>query len=153
MEIYKIKYRTENISNNLRILGENFVKNNRNKVKLIINNKKVYLKDKIPVQNSPKMKLIIILIRAVNNRSCMFKNCESLESLEQLPIDNYSEYLQNEDVQTEKETKNFFIENEEHPLFASIYGPKYNDDEFYIFDKDNHCYFDTIKPNDNRNYY
>ena len=82
MEIYKIKYRTENISNNLRILGENFVKNNRNKVKLIINNKKVYLKDKIPVQNSPKMKLIIILIRAVNNRSCMFKNCESLESLE-----------------------------------------------------------------------
>ena len=39
MEIYKATYKTETNSCNLRILGEEFVKNNRNKIKLIINNK------------------------------------------------------------------------------------------------------------------
>ena len=39
MEIYKATYKTETNSGNLRILGEEFVKNNRNKIKLIINNK------------------------------------------------------------------------------------------------------------------
>ena len=43
----------ENESNNIRILGNDFVKNNKNKGKLIINNKKNKLKEFI---NSNKIK-------------------------------------------------------------------------------------------------
>ena len=38
LEIYKMLY--NRVNNNLRILGNNFVKNNKNKGKLIVNNKK-----------------------------------------------------------------------------------------------------------------
>ena len=40
-EIYKMTYKIENNIEELRIVGEEFVKNNRNKSILIINNKKI----------------------------------------------------------------------------------------------------------------
>ena len=49
MEISKLIYKKEKNIYNIRILGETFVKNNRNKGKLIINNKKSRLKDIIPI--------------------------------------------------------------------------------------------------------
>ena len=50
MEIYIMTYKIENDQKKLKLLGEEFVKNNKNKGKLIINNKKVSLKDKIAIK-------------------------------------------------------------------------------------------------------
>ena len=57
--IYKIDS-NENIGN-LRILGEDFVKNNINKGKLIISNKKLFFKGVISINNIKinKIKMII----------------------------------------------------------------------------------------------
>ena len=59
VEIYKMRYRKRNSnSNELIILGEEFVKNNKNKGYLIVNNKKkkLYSKDVISNKNLPKIK-------------------------------------------------------------------------------------------------
>jgi len=40
VQIYKMQYKIYNNKKDLRILGENFVKNNKNKANIIINNKK-----------------------------------------------------------------------------------------------------------------
>ena len=147
MEIYKATYKTETNSCNLRILGEEFVKNNRNKIKLIINNKIVSVRDKIFVQNSTKIKIIIISTRFIKNKKCMFKDCESLESLTELSKENYSEYLQKEDNEIQEVLNIINIVPIEHPLFTFIEEQKINDNEYYLFDNDNNCYFSTIKQN------
>ena len=61
MEIYKMEYSIRNKTNKLRVIGENFMKNNKNKGKLIINNKKVPLYDIISFdyKEQTKIKLII----------------------------------------------------------------------------------------------
>ena len=43
-EIYKMRYNASKNTETLRILGETFVKNNKNKGKIIINNKKGKIK-------------------------------------------------------------------------------------------------------------
>ena len=48
-EIYKMRYKIEKNIDNLRILGEDFVKNNKNKGNLLINNKKFPLKSIKPI--------------------------------------------------------------------------------------------------------
>ena len=78
VEKYKMIYKIENKSNNLRILGDDFVKNNINKGKLIINNKKFSLKSIISINEMKKCKIEIILVKNIYNKSCMFKNCETL---------------------------------------------------------------------------
>ena len=75
-----MSYRTEDNSSELRILGDYFVKNNKNKGKLIINNKKCSIKDIVLFKNINKNKIYMILGKNIYNKSCMFKNCESLES-------------------------------------------------------------------------
>ena len=58
LEIYKMLYKKENDDNyNLRILGNIFVKNNKGKGKLIINNKKQTIKEF-------KMLNLLILIKS-----------------------------------------------------------------------------------------
>ena len=151
MEIYKATYKTETNSGNLRILGEEFVKNNRNKIKLIINNKIVSVRDKIFVQNSTKIKIIIISTRSIKNKKCMFKDCESLESLTELSKENYSQYLQNEDNEIEEVLNIINIAPIEHPLFTFNEEQKINDDEYYFLDNDNNCYFCTIEQNTDAN--
>ena len=47
MELYKAIYKKGN-GDNLRILGEIYVKNNRNKGFLVIRNKKFHIKDILP---------------------------------------------------------------------------------------------------------
>ena len=44
MELYSMTYKLEKNQTNLRILGKEFVDNNRNKGFLIIDNKKMHLK-------------------------------------------------------------------------------------------------------------
>ena len=71
-------------SNNIRILGHDFVKNNKNKAKLIINNKKIKLKELINSKEiqSDKIKInMIILNKELSNISHMFENCAKLIKL------------------------------------------------------------------------
>ena len=68
---------------NLNILGYEFVKNNKNKAKLIIKNKKSPLMEfiKINENENNKIKISMVLSKDISNGSCMFKNCENLVKL------------------------------------------------------------------------
>ena len=70
-------------SDNIRILGHYFIKNNKNKSKLIINNKKYNLKEFININEfkEDKIKIKIILNKDLSNISHMFENCAKLEEL------------------------------------------------------------------------
>ena len=83
IEKYQMKYKIDKgkIDNNiLKILDIEFVKNNRNKIKLIIENKKKELTDYIQLDNFKKseLKIIILFNKDISNLSYMFKNCEAL---------------------------------------------------------------------------
>ena len=109
-------YKTDSNKNtsNLRILGEDFVKNNINKGKLIINNKKLFFKGVISINNIKINKIKMILCKSIYNKSCMFKNCEWLESLSLLPNNNDIKYSVNEEKRTEiQEDSNYLTEKEE----------------------------------------
>ena len=62
----------------LRILDKIFIKNNKNKGKLIINNKKSSLKDFIST-NENKIKISLLLNNNISNKSEMFKDCKYLK--------------------------------------------------------------------------
>ena len=81
---------------NIKILGHEFVRNNKNKAKLIINNKKYHLTEFIDIINEDDdiKKIKIILNKYIFNKNCMFKNCESLSGIS---INNNSDYEQIED--------------------------------------------------------
>lgn len=70
-------------NNNIRILGYNFVKNNRNKANLIINNKKYKLSELIKGENftGNVIKIGIILSKYISNFGETFKNCSNLLEL------------------------------------------------------------------------
>jgi surface protein len=89
-----MKYQIEKNFYGLRILGEEFTRNNRNKGKLIINNKKFELKSIISVNHFEHKKIRMVLSKNIYNKSCMFKNCEALTSLSQINIYNYIEDLE-----------------------------------------------------------
>ena len=94
---YQMKYKIDNV--NLNILGKTFVKNNRNKSKLIIGNKKYYLNDCIKLNNVKKseltLKIDILLSQDICNISYMFNKCESIlkfsmkNNKKNYEIDNY----------------------------------------------------------------
>ena len=64
MTRYQMKYIIKSLLYNysLNILGKDFVKNNRNKAKLIIENKKYYLKEYIELNNIKKLELKIDIL-------------------------------------------------------------------------------------------
>lgn len=95
MELYKMTYKIEETENNLGIIGDFFLRNNKNKGKLIIENKKYPLKAHFPIKEIKTKKIRMILIKNIYNKSWMFKNCESLESLSLLSVDNDKEIFQN----------------------------------------------------------
>ena len=73
-------------SNYIRILGHDFVKNNKNKAKLIINNKKYKLREFINYKNIKeftidKLKIEMILSKDLSNISYIFENCTQLIEL------------------------------------------------------------------------
>ena len=82
-ELYKVIYKINPIESNLKILDGVFVKNNKNKARLLIKNKKYKLKEFIPHNNDKqeKIKIIIILSKTLVKKNNMFKNCESLLEL------------------------------------------------------------------------
>ena len=112
VELYKMKYKIEKNINKFRILGEDFVKNNRNKGSLIINNKKNPLKDIIIIDNIKENKIQMILSKNIYNKSFMFKKCNFLEIISFSSISEKKEKSQNEiapandgDIQNKKETE------------------------------------------------
>ena len=65
---------------NVKIFGENFVKNNKNICKIIVNEKEEELKSILNIEDIPGDMLIIKLkgINNITNMSFMFEGCESL---------------------------------------------------------------------------
>ena len=79
-ERYTMIYNPKISFNDLRILGKIFVKNNANKGRLIINNKKYNLLEFNPINNfnEDNLKISMILTQNIFNRSYMFMKCKSL---------------------------------------------------------------------------
>ena len=73
----------ENKEVKLKIIGKEFLKNNKNKAKLIINNKKHNLNQFLKIKdfNDENIKVKMILSRDICNLSCIFKNCDLLLNL------------------------------------------------------------------------
>ena len=69
--------------NKKRILGEYFCRNNKNKGKLIINNRKSDLQEFIDIENNneKQAKIKMILSKNIYDKSCMFKDCISIFEL------------------------------------------------------------------------
>ena len=63
--IQTMLYEKKENSDYIRILGEYFCRNNKNKGKLIINNKKYYLKEFIEIKNMKEERIKIKMI--INN--------------------------------------------------------------------------------------
>ena len=59
---YKMMYKISKHKNNIRILGNEFIKSNRNKGKLIINNKKQYFREFFHFENNNEKQLNIKMI-------------------------------------------------------------------------------------------
>ena len=78
----------EILNENYRILGHDFVKNNKNKAKLVKNNKKCELKEFINGKefNDEQMKVKMILNKKLLNMSYLFQDCYELMGLS---FDNY----------------------------------------------------------------
>ena len=74
------KIKEEIKSDNIKILGHDFVKNNNNKAKLIINNKRFKLKEFINGKEfkDNKIKINMILSKGLSNVSHVFENCTKL---------------------------------------------------------------------------
>ena len=66
---------------NIKIFGEEFVKNNRNIYKMIIENKEYEISEKFNIKNYNKLEIKLKGINNVNDISCMFGGCSSLLSL------------------------------------------------------------------------
>ena len=73
----------ENENDNIRLLGKDFVKINKNKGKLIINNKKYKLKEFINIKEfkKDKIKIYMILSKELSNISHLFDNCYKLKEI------------------------------------------------------------------------
>ena len=119
MEIkeYQMKYKLNKTKSNnysLKILDKEFIKNNRNKVKLIFENKKYELTEYIQLNNFKKteLKINILFSQDISNISFMFKNCQSL--LEFSIIDNIeNNEINNEYDIPELEQKNNELEDDQ----------------------------------------
>ena len=131
LEIFKLTHKKEIKANNLRILGEEFVKNNKNKGKLIINNKKYPLKVFISDYVLKERKIKMILRKDIYNKSCLFKNCDSLETvleLSDLNLEqnfenyNYNEFGFNERniIEEKNLNKNLLNNLDEHSIYKNL---------------------------------
>ena len=92
MDLYRLIYKLGPSEVNLRILGKKFLENNGNKGCLIINNKKISPSEFIHIK---KKKIILMLNKYVYNKSCMFKDCNLLESFSKISNDDYIENINN----------------------------------------------------------
>ena len=78
--LYNIK-KEDIIKRKIRILGQNFVKNNKNKCKMIINKKESELMEEFNINNEKIIEIKLIKIAIITDMSYMFYGCSSLSSL------------------------------------------------------------------------
>jgi len=96
----------------LYLLGEEFVKNNKNKGKFIFKNKRIRLRQTIPMRiiRQDEIKIKMILNKNISNKSYMFKNCTSLLEFSINNIPNNKEFKEikenNEDAKYDDEITN-----------------------------------------------
>ena len=135
------KIKDEIISDNIRILGNNFVKNNKNKAKLLINNRKYNLKELVNNKEftDDKIKINMILSKDISNVSNMFKDCTKL-----FEISAYDDIININDEEFYK-FEGFIVYNidDNEDSYKDSYEDnfcdsfEYNHNNFYIFDNDN----------------
>ena len=81
----EIEYNIKKNDKQIKIFGEVFIKNNKDKAKLIIDNKEQELTDIIKIENKKKnlksLKIKLKEIKPINNMSYMFDNSKRLTSL------------------------------------------------------------------------
>ena len=82
--IYKINLKEEN--KNIKILGKNFVKKNKEKCKIIYNNEILPLKEHIPIEElikrkKNKLELYLLEFEIIEDKSYMFHECNLLENI------------------------------------------------------------------------
>ena len=128
VELYKMRYKLENGTVNLRILGKDFEKNNRNKGKLIINNKKYPIESVIQINNINQNYIKMVIFRNIYNKSCMFKNCELLESINIFSFDNNEKEIQYKEKIYDNKYNYKIIETQENG--NSINHQDYSDDSY-----------------------
>ena len=131
---YKLVYKNYS-SNKSDILGKVFVKNNKNKGKLIINNKKYNLSEFITTEDikSDKIKIVLIVSKDLCKMDYMFYNCNSLLNLS--IIDDKENYDDDEPEELLYQFDDFFE-----------YDINYNN-------KDDHPIYQNNKKNDLENNY
>ena len=130
VELYKMTYKLEKDIDTIRILGEDFVKNNKNKGKLSINHKKYPLKEFISSIVNEPIKMKMILMHNIYNRSCIFKMCDSLDSISQ---ESKKNALENLEI-AKNELDNIYYNENENELERNImdnYDIIDNEDSFY----------------------
>ena len=96
IEQFILKYNIENKKKkNFNILGKEFIKNNKNKIKLSFNNKKFPSKSSISTKEfkTNNIKIRLLLSKNISNRSCMFKDCSTLTE-----INHYNDILFDEEM-------------------------------------------------------
>ena len=89
---YEFKINEKN-NNELKIIGKNFIRINKNKAKLIIKNKFHDLIEKINNKNIKNYIIKIKIFDIIINLNSMFKNCKNLMILISIPIN--TKYLKN----------------------------------------------------------
>ena len=65
----------------IRIFGKNFVKNNKNKCKIKIDEKEYELMEEINIKNEERIEIKLIEIYNITDMSYMFAGCSSLSNL------------------------------------------------------------------------
>ena len=78
--LYIIKKRQRK-KGKIRIFGENFVKNNKNKSKIIIDGKEYELTEELNIKNEERIEIKLIEIYKITDMSYMFSGCSSLSNL------------------------------------------------------------------------
>ena len=85
VERYVMLHELNEKEDQIRILGDEFVKSNYNKAKLVFNNRKFPLFSILPFdeieEKKDKIKIELILNKNICNKSYMFKNCKFLVGL------------------------------------------------------------------------
>ena len=72
----------------IKILGKTFINNNKDKCKLIYNNKEYDLMEEFEVKDLKKLEIKLIGINNVTTMECMFYECKLLESLPDISLWN-----------------------------------------------------------------
>ena len=130
----------------IRVLGNEFIRNNRNKIKFIIKNKKSKLVEYIDISNikEDEIKIKLVLKDNISNKSFMFKDCESLIKLSiktdrKINLEKISELKEDKDLDIE--FNNYYLNNNQKNIDNIFYN-------YDFFDKDS-SFSKTIENTEN----